>query len=126
MGQLVAIVGRPNVGKSNILEALALFDVPYMLNSSIKSLKNIVRIDNAAELFHNGISVSPIEVAVSNGSLNVSRTPNNGLAVDILIQNELSRFTFSASLNLLTKREPEIFPNILVYLFPKLFSTESS
>lgn len=28
------LIGRPNVGKSNLLEALALFDVPYMVNSS--------------------------------------------------------------------------------------------
>lgn len=28
------LIGRPNVGKSNILEALALFDVPYMVNAS--------------------------------------------------------------------------------------------
>lgn len=25
------LIGRPNVGKSNILEALAMFDVPYMV-----------------------------------------------------------------------------------------------
>lgn len=33
------LIGRPNVGKSNILEALAIFDVPYMVNTSNKSLK---------------------------------------------------------------------------------------
>ena len=56
------LIGRPNVGKSNLLEALALFDVPYMVNTSNKSLKNLVRIENTADLFHNGISTSPIEV----------------------------------------------------------------
>ena len=120
------LIGRPNVGKSNILEALALFDVPYMVNSSTKSLKNLVRIENAAELFHNGISTTPIEVSVNDRSLNVSRTANNGLAIDILTQNETSKFTFSLALNLLTKKDPEVFPNILVYFFPKHFTTESS
>ena len=33
------LIGRPNVGKSNILEALALFDVPYMVNTSSIPLK---------------------------------------------------------------------------------------
>lgn len=120
------LIGRPNVGKSNILEALALFDVPYMVNSSTKSLKNLVRIENAAELFHNGILTTPIEVSVNDRSLNVSRTANNGLVIDILTQNEASKFTFSVSLNLLTKKDPEVFPNILVYFFPKHFTKESS
>ena len=60
------LIGRPNVGKSNILEALALFDVPYMVNTSNKSLKNLVRIENTADLFHNGVSTSPVEVLADN------------------------------------------------------------
>ena len=56
------LIGRPNVGKSNILEALALFDVPYMVNTSGRSLKSLVRIENTADLFHNGVSAVPVEV----------------------------------------------------------------
>lgn len=113
------LIGRPNVGKSNILEALALFDVPYMVNTSGKSLKNLVRIENTAEMFHNGVSTMPIEVVADDSSLQVSRNSNNGLSVDISIDNEVTRYAFSSSLTLTTKKEPTTYPSILTYYFPK-------
>ena len=120
------LIGRPNVGKSNILEALALFDVPYMVNTSNRSLKNLVRIENTADLFHNGISTMPVEVFSGNNSLMVSRSANNGLSVDISVQREVSKYSFSQSLVLSTKKEPTVLPGILAYFFPKQFIPESS
>lgn len=120
------LIGKPNVGKSNILEALALFDVPYMVNTSNKSLKNLVRIENSADLFHNGQSTTPVEVLADGNSLSVSRSANNGLSVDISVQNEMSRYSFSSSLTLSTKKEPTVLPDILAYFFPKQFTPESS
>lgn len=120
------LIGRPNVGKSNLLEALALFDVPYMVNASNKSLKNLVRIENTADLFHNGISSSPIEVLAGDNSLVVNRSANNGLTVDISLKGNISKYVFTSSLNLSTKKEPTVFPNILAYFFPRYFVTESS
>ena len=70
------LIGRPNVGKSNILEALALFDVLYMVNSSNKSLRNLLRIENTADLFHNGVATTPVEVSADGSTimLSVERT----------------------------------------------------
>ncbi|MCM1337987.1 MAG: AAA family ATPase [Candidatus Amulumruptor caecigallinarius] len=120
------LIGRPNVGKSNLLEALALFDVPYLVNTSNKSLKNLVRIENTAELFHNGISSSPIEVSADDCSVTVNRSANNGLTVDISLQGDISKYAFTPSLNLSTKKEPAILPDILAYFYPKHFVAESS
>lgn len=120
------LIGRPNVGKSNILEALALFDVPYMVNSSNKSLKNLVRIENTADIFHNGASTAPIEVTTDYSSLRASRSANNGITVDITMQDEVSKYAFSSSLNLTTKKDPAILPCVLAYFFPKRFVAESS
>lgn len=120
------LIGRPNVGKSNILEALALFDAPYMVNTSNKSLKNLVRIENTADLFHNGISSAPIEVTADDNLLSISRSTNNGLSVDIAVQNEVSKYTFSPSLTLSTKKEPALLPRVLAYFFPRQFIPEST
>lgn len=120
------LIGRPNVGKSNILEALALFDVPYMVNTSNKSLKNLVRVDNTADLFHNGISSASVEVSADSNLLYVHRSATNGLSIDISVQNEVSKFSFSNSLTLSTKKEPSVLPRILAYFFPKQFVPETS
>lgn len=120
------LIGRPNVGKSNILEALAMFDVPYIVNSSNKSLKNLVRIGNTADLFHNGLSAMPVEVIADDNTLTVNRSANNGLTVDISVSDEVSKYSFSPTLTLLTKREPVVLPCILAYFFPKHFVAESS
>ncbi len=120
------LIGRPNVGKSNLLEALALFDVPYMVNSSNKSLKNLVRIENTADLFHNGISNTPIEVSTDKSSLIVNRSGNNGLTVDISSSEETTRYSFNSSLTLASKKESMVLPSILTYFFPKHFVSESS
>jgi AAA15 family ATPase/GTPase len=47
-------IGRPNVGKSNILEALSLFSIPYLKENTSKKLSNLVRLENETELFYNG------------------------------------------------------------------------
>lgn len=120
------LIGRPNVGKSNILEALALFDVPYMVNSSNKSLKNLFRVENTADLFHNGVATTPVEVSADGSTINVIRGANNGLSVDISIQGEVSKYAFSSSLTLSTKKNPAVLPDVLAYFFPKHFVPESS
>jgi len=47
-------IGRPNVGKSNILEALSLFSIPYLKENTSKKLSNLIRLENETELFYNG------------------------------------------------------------------------
>lgn len=119
-------VGRPNVGKSNILEALALFDVPFLVNSSNKSLRNIVRTENVADLFHNGNYASPISVIADNYRLNIAKNKSNGLNIEIANSDSVMNFNFTSSLAMTTKKEPTWTPDILTYFFPKHFSAELS
>lgn len=120
------LIGKPNVGKSNILEALALFDVPYLISSSDRSLNSLVRVENMADIFHNGAYSNPIEINAGSNNVTIQRSTNNGLTMDIECSGEKCKYSFSSSLNLTTKKEPLTLSDILVYFFPKKFVSESS
>lgn len=119
------IIGRPNVGKSNILEALSLFDVPYLIGSKTKSLKSLIRLDNVSELFYNGESNREIEVKADNFVLSLFSAPGV-LNLEISNNEELSRFSFNSALQLTNKRLPTNLPSILTYFFPRYFEPEQS
>jgi AAA15 family ATPase/GTPase len=44
-------IGYPNVGKSNVLEALSLFSVPFLDNG--ENINKLIRVENKNELFYN-------------------------------------------------------------------------
>ena len=113
------LIGRPNVGKSNLLEALAMFDVPYMVNTSHKSLKNLVRIENTADLFHNGSSAITAEISANDDTLVIKRTSNNGLAVAITFPNDISKCSLSPSLILTTNNDQSDRQALLYYFIPQ-------
>jgi AAA15 family ATPase/GTPase len=55
-------IGKPNVGKSNILEALASFGLLYARYTNNKSLQQFIRCENESELFYNGNIAAPVEI----------------------------------------------------------------
>lgn len=52
------LLGRPNVGKSNLLEALSLFSLPYVWEGS-KRLTDLVRLEDSLEIFWDGDHTHP-------------------------------------------------------------------
>ena len=56
------LIGKPNVGKSNILEALTSFSLPYARYTKNKSLQQFIRCENESELFYNGNTKQNIEI----------------------------------------------------------------
>lgn len=56
------LIGKPNVGKSNILEALSTYSLPYARYTNNKSIQQFIRCENESELFHNGDLKQDIEV----------------------------------------------------------------
>ncbi len=56
------LIGKPNVGKSNILEALGLFSLPYLKYNKSKKLTQFIRLENLTELFFDGDKDTKIEI----------------------------------------------------------------
>jgi AAA15 family ATPase/GTPase len=54
LNRINLLIGRPNVGKSNILEALGLFSVPYIWQEGSRDVTDLIRLQNQQELFYNG------------------------------------------------------------------------
>lgn len=44
-------IGKPNVGKSNILEALSLFTIPYLKDNPSKKITDLIRLENLSDIF---------------------------------------------------------------------------
>lgn len=59
-------IGEPNVGKSNILEALAITGLPHNHNINNQYLKESVRPHNTMDLFYNGNFSNEVEISISN------------------------------------------------------------
>lgn len=110
------LIGRPNVGKSNILEALGLFTVPYLKYSKNQNLKELIRLEQPAELFFNSNNDHRIEVNI-NGSLIC-----NVILKTSFIKIQINEFLFEIDHNLRLRNPPveldaHYFP-IRKYEFP--------
>lgn len=73
-------IGRPNVGKSNILEALSLFSIPYLKENSSKKLSNLIRVENETELFYNGNTDFDAVINTNEGECTLGYNPKDGLS----------------------------------------------
>ena len=69
-------IGKPNVGKSNILEAMSLFSLPYLGYIDYPNLKELVRIEEYSELFFNGVMYPITKVFINNDSVGFSPFKN--------------------------------------------------
>lgn len=95
-------IGRPNVGKSNIIEALSLFTVPFLLEAVPTALRrgpkltNLIRLENAPELFYNGDWKQQAFVKTDIGTCTVDYSPKEGLSVFMQLSdsNDLTEFFF--------------------------------
>jgi AAA15 family ATPase/GTPase len=74
-------IGRPNVGKSNIIEALSLFSIPYLRENSSKKLSNLIRLENESELFYNGNIENDAIIRTNEGECRLGYHPKEGLKI---------------------------------------------
>ena len=73
-------IGRPNVGKSNIIEALSCLAIPYLYPMK-KSLGAIFRIERTSALFYNGNVANPIDITVGDYGMQIVNTASNQINV---------------------------------------------
>lgn len=105
------IIGRPNVGKSNILEALSFYSLPHSLsNMSLfnNSLMSYMRYENEEELFFNGNinNIQPIKIKTNLIDCTVNFEPLEGL--DIQFKGENYDSTIKLQLDERTRGVPKL------------------
>ncbi|MBO9634594.1 MAG: AAA family ATPase [Chitinophagaceae bacterium] len=74
-------IGRPNVGKSNILEALSMFTLPYMGPKA--KLSSLVRAKNPTELYFNGDLDQVPAFRSQIGDWDLKFNPKEGLEIQL-------------------------------------------
>lgn len=74
-------IGRPNVGKSNFIEALSMFSIPYLKENSSKKLSNLIRIENETELFYNGNWEKETLINTNIGDCRIEYNPKEVLRI---------------------------------------------
>lgn len=118
-------IGKPNVGKSNLLEAISLFSMPFLKYAKKKSLQQFIRVENDAELFFDGNVEKPIRIEYKGGSVSVT-TDTKGLSIDIATEKGITTLPFSdltCKKNLATLEENTPFRS---YFFPTTFEKEKN
>jgi AAA15 family ATPase/GTPase len=72
LSRINLFIGKPNVGKSNILEAFGVFSLPYLKYNSSKKLTNFIRADYLNELFFDGNAENQIIIKNNLGEFGFS------------------------------------------------------
>ncbi len=81
------LIGRPNVGKSNIIEALSIFTIPQYKQSGFKKITDLIRVENESELFFEGNIEKPIIISTDMLNGGISFQKQEGL--QIVLNNRL-------------------------------------
>ena len=73
-------IGRPNVGKSNIIEALSCLAIPYLFPMK-KTLDSLFRIERISALFYNGNISQPIVITAGDYGVRLVSAGSNKVDV---------------------------------------------
>ena len=83
LNRINLFIGRPNAGKSNIVEALSLFSIPCLRENTSKKLINLLRFEAETELFNNGNFEKDAIVSTNLGKFKLEYSPKESLKIDI-------------------------------------------
>ena len=102
------IIGKPNVGKSNLLEALSFFSLPFAKTnySSNQKLNNFIRLENPPELFFDGNLEKKIEIKTNICSCIVHYAKTENFSKRLMIEisdkliDKIYKYTLDEKLNI--------------------------
>lgn len=110
-------IGRPNVGKSNILEALSIFSLPFLAENKSKKMNQMIRLENEAELFYEGNTKKLATTITNVGNANLRFDPKMGLSIE-LWHNDISSISkVDEKLNVRNFVSKDQVKNIRAYRF---------
>lgn len=119
-------IGRPNVGKSNILEALSAFTVPFLRENTSKNLTQLIRLESETELFYNGDYGRPALIEYEKGFVSFSYNKNEGLSIKILSNGEPALYNVDEKLNVRFGKTDRFAPNVRKYTFKENIEAKRS
>ena len=113
LNRINIFIGKPNVGKSNIIEALSLYSIPFLVESIPRKLTSLVRLENELELFHNGNNQLAIEVSSDIGICSLHYNREQGLYGELNLIEDFYRIQIDdklkvKGLKLLNNQQPQV------------------
>lgn len=123
------LLGKPNVGKSNLLEALSIFCLPFLKYLKKKDLQQFVRVENLSELFCNGNVEDDIRIQADEKSAILRWMPQGGIETDLKysVSTESLILPFASTLSCTKKNIPDASDNpFRYYTFRSPLVRESS
>lgn len=80
-------IGKPNVGKSNILEAFGVFSLPYLRYNLNKKISNFIRLENESEIFFDGDKKRPISLFSNIGDCVITHIQSDFIQIPEKLAN---------------------------------------
>ncbi len=123
------LIGKPNVGKSNLLEALSLFCLPFLKYLKKKDLQQFIRIENLSELFCNGAIENEIRIHADDRKASLKWIPQSGIEVKLQYSAPGEEIILPCSNTLVFNKKniPDVPDNpFRSYFFPARFDKEIS
>lgn len=113
------ILGKPNTGKSNFLEALSLFSLPFLRESQKQKITGMIRCENLPELFHFGNTKDPILSVMGFITCVVKFNSDETISVEANEGIKPLRYQIDRKMKLRFDRNEFEYPVVKRYIFPE-------
>lgn len=118
LNRINLFIGRPNAGKSNIIEALSLFSIPCLRENTSNKLVNLLRLETETELFYNGNFEGDAIISTNIGKCKLRYSPKKSLKIGVEFLNRSFLYKVDDRLVIRAESTNEYFePVVKKYVF---------